>query len=88
MDMDIADSQELKELQFNLPLVSNSRRALPAATLLKSLKVCESSSPQFSSTLTVNNSFGIDTAGRARRMGAKQYRTRFPQKRFKAACQQ
>ncbi|GAB5588791.1 Sister chromatid cohesion protein pds5 [Umbelopsis nana] len=41
MDMDIADSQELKELQFNLPLVSNSRRALPAATLLESLKILQ-----------------------------------------------
>lgn len=39
MDIDTADSQELKKLQFSLPLVSGGRKPIAVATLLERLKV-------------------------------------------------
>jgi hypothetical protein len=40
MDIDKADSQELKELQFKSPLVSGGKKPLETSTLLECLKVC------------------------------------------------
>jgi hypothetical protein len=39
MDIDTAHSQELKKLQFSLPLVSGGRKPIAVATLLERLKV-------------------------------------------------
>lgn len=74
MDIDTADSQELKELQFSLPLVSGGRKPLAVATLLERLKV---NSPFLlvawiaSSSRNLIPVFWIVVASRTRRMRAE-----------------